>query len=124
MNFRKQNRSCDECRRSRIGCDAHAQPGQPCSNCKRRAKTCTTNVGPLLCTSELADRASGSRSAGKPGSKAAFAEDQVPRSSTNIARMITIHSALQLPGRSSVESKPSAYIILFGKFLQLCSSRN
>lgn len=43
MPVRKQNKSCDECRRSRIGCDAHLTAGPPCTNCKRRNKTCSTN---------------------------------------------------------------------------------
>ena len=43
MSFRKQYKSCDECRRSRIGCDAHLYSGSPCSNCRRRAKTCSTH---------------------------------------------------------------------------------
>ena len=37
----KPTTSCDNCRRSRIGCDAHLQPGQTCSNCVRKGLKCT-----------------------------------------------------------------------------------
>ncbi|KAF2235563.1 hypothetical protein EV356DRAFT_531726 [Viridothelium virens] len=39
---RKQNSSCDACRKLRIGCDVRIKDeGDPCSNCKRRGRECT-----------------------------------------------------------------------------------
>src|SRR5689334_9405179 len=40
-SFRKQYTSCDQCRKSRMGCDAAVASGPSCSNCIRRCKTCT-----------------------------------------------------------------------------------
>ena len=37
--------SCDNCRRSRLGCNAASQPKQPCFNCARRGVKCTTRPG-------------------------------------------------------------------------------
>ncbi|OHE90788.1 hypothetical protein CORC01_13928 [Colletotrichum orchidophilum] len=55
MIARKQNKSCDECRRSRIGCDARLKSGLPCSNCERRGKACSTDW--LIRRRELRGRA-------------------------------------------------------------------
>lgn len=47
---RTQFSSCDECRRSRVACDAHSRrntvgdPSTPCTRCLNRNRSCTFNV--------------------------------------------------------------------------------
>ncbi len=37
--------SCDNCRRSRLGCNVALEPKMPCFNCARRGVKCTTRPG-------------------------------------------------------------------------------
>ena len=37
--------SCDNCRRSRLGCNVASEPKPPCFNCARKGVTCITRPG-------------------------------------------------------------------------------